>query len=122
MEKFHEIKVAGLIEIEAVLEGDGTLRACRASGHAKAGKAGSDIVCAAVSVLMRTALSVLSGKNGITVRGGAPEKGQMWLEVEYNADGKNFLYAAGLFLIEGLWSVAQEYPKNCKITIKNFSF
>ena len=111
-----------MIEIEAVLEGDGTLRACRASGHAGAGKAGTDIVCAAVSVLMRTALSVLSGKKGITVRGGAPEKGQMWLEAEYDADGKDFLYAAGLFLIEGLWSVAQEYPKNCKITIKNFGF
>ena len=111
-----------MIEIEAVVEGDGTLRACRALGHAGAGKAGTDIVCAAVSVLMRTAISVLSGKKGITVRGGAPAKGQMWLEAEYNAEGKDFLYAAGLFLIEGLWSVAQEYPKNCKITIKNFSF
>ena len=104
------------------MEGDGTLRACRASGHSKTGKAGADIVCAAVSVLMRTALNVLSDKKGITVRGGAPANGQMWLEAEYNAEGKDFLFAAGLFLMEGLWSVAQEYPKNCKITIKNFSF
>ena len=122
MGKFHEVRITGLIEIEAVVEGDGTLRACRASGHAGAGKSGADIVCAAVSVLMRTALSVLSGKKGITVRGGAPAKGQMWLEAEYDAEGKGFLYVAGLFLIEGLWSVAQEYPKNCKITIKNFGF
>ena len=118
MGKYREIGVTGLIEIEAVLEADGTLRACRASGHAGAGKAGTDIVCAAVSVLMRTALSVLSGRKGITVRGGAPEKGQVWLETDYSADGKEFLFAAGVYLIEGLKSVAQEYPGNCKITFR----
>jgi len=111
-----------LVEIEAVLEGDGTLRACKALGHAGAGKAGTDIVCAAISVLMRTAFSILSNRKGITVRGGAPEKGNLWLEADYNAEGKDFLFAAGVFLIEGLRSVAQEYPKNCKITLKNFGF
>jgi len=101
-----------VIEIETILEPDGTLRACKAEGHAGAGKAGADIVCAAVSVLMRTALSALSGRKGITLRGGAPEKGQLWLEADYNAEGKDFLFAAGVFLTEGLKSVAREYPKN----------
>jgi uncharacterized protein YsxB (DUF464 family) len=107
-----------LIEIEAVLDADGTLRACKASGHAGAGKKGTDIVCAAVSVLMRTALGVLSNREGITVRGGAPEPGFLWLEAEYTAEGKEFLSAAGVFLIEGLRSVAQEYPENCKLHIR----
>jgi len=110
-----------MIEIEAILENDGTLRACKALGHAKAGKVGSDIVCAAVSVLMRTAFKTLSGRKGITLRGGAPEKGQLWLEADYEADGKEFLFAVGVFLIEGLTSVAQEYPQNCKLTIKNLT-
>jgi len=109
-----------LIEIEAVLEQDGTLRSCKASGHAGLGKAGTDIVCAAVSVLMRTTLTALSGRKGITVRGGAPEKGQMWLEADYEAEGREFLFAAGVFLIEGLRSVAQEYPKNCKLNISSW--
>jgi len=93
------------------------LRACKADGHAGAGKTGSDIVCAAVSVLFRTAISVLSDRDGITIRYGAPEKGRLWLEADYMAEGKDFLSAAGVFLIEGLKSVAQEYPKNCKISI-----
>ena len=104
------------------MEGDGTLRACNAAGHAGAGKTGTDIVCAAISVLMRTALSVLSNRKGITVRGGAPERGRLWLEADYDAEGRDFLFAAGVFLIEGLRSVAQEYPNNCKLTFKNFSF
>jgi hypothetical protein len=67
---------------------------------------------------MRTALGILSGRKGITLRGGAPEKGQLWLEADYDADGKDFLFAAGTFLIEGLLSVAQEFPQNCKVNIK----
>ena len=119
-----------MINIEAVLEEDGTLRACRASGHAGYRKVfrvlkkifrqkqSSDIVCAAVSVLMRTAYLTLSNRQGIILRSGAPEKGQMWLEADYEAEGKDFLLACGIFLINGLMSVAQEYPKNCKINIR----
>ena len=108
-----------MIEIEAVLDKEGILRVCKASGHAGAGKTGTDIVCAAVSVLLRTALSTLTGRNGIKIEGSAPEKGQLWLEADYDAEGKDFLFACGEFLMDGLRSVAQEYPKNCKFTIRN---
>jgi uncharacterized protein YsxB (DUF464 family) len=82
------------------------------------GKKGTDIVCAAVSVLMRTALAILSGKEGITAKGGAPEPGFLWMEADYTAEGKDFLFAAGVFLIEGLRSVTMEFPKNCTLTIR----
>jgi uncharacterized protein YsxB (DUF464 family) len=106
-----------LIDIEAVLDENGILRSCRASGHAGAGKTGSDIVCAAVSVLMRTAVRALSGRKGITVRYEAPEPGLLFLEADYTS-GRDFLFAAGVFLIEGLASVAEEYPENCRLTIR----
>ena len=109
-----------MIKIEAVLEKDGTLRTCQASGHAGAGKAGTDIVCAAVSVLMRTAHKILCERKGVTVRSGAPEKGQLWLEVDYTAEGKDFLFAVGVFLLEGLKSVELEFPKNCKLDIRTW--
>jgi len=106
-----------MINIEAALEEDGTLISCKVEGHAGAGKAGADIVCASVSVLMNTACAVLSDRKGITVNIGAPEPGQMRLEVKYEAEEKVFLFAAGMFLINGLSSVADEYPKNCKLNI-----
>ena len=106
-----------MIDIEAVLDGNGILRSCKASGHAGAGKTGSDIVCAAVSVLMRTAVRTLFNRKGITIRYEAPEPGLFFLEADYTG-GKDFLFAAGVFLIEGLASVAEEYPQNCRLTIR----
>ncbi|MDR0501782.1 MAG: ribosomal-processing cysteine protease Prp [Treponema sp.] len=111
-----------MIEIDAVLDQDNVIRNCKAAGHAGAGRAGNDIVCAAVSVLMRTAINTLSNRKGIVIKGGAPAPGQVWLEADYNAEGKNFLFAAGEFLINGLSSVAQEFPQNCKLTIRNSNF
>ena len=96
-----------MIKIDVVIEDDGTLRACKASGN--------DIVCAAVSVLIRTTLSVLSGRKGIVVKGDAPEKGEFWLEADYTAEGKDFLFAVGDFLINGLSSVTREFPDNCEL-------
>jgi len=107
-----------LVEIEAVLDEDGILRSCKAAGHAGVGKTGSDIVCAAVSVLMRTAVRILSGREGITVRCDAPEPGFLSLETDYTAKGKEFLFAAGIFLTDGLSSVAEEFPQNCKLKIR----
>ena len=107
-----------MIEITAVLDSSGVLKSCTASGHAGAGKTGSDIVCAAVSVLMRTAVCTLSGKEGITIRCEAPEPGFLFLEAGYTAEGREFLSAAGVFLTQGLASVAEEYPEHCKLTIR----
>jgi uncharacterized protein YsxB (DUF464 family) len=107
-----------MVEIAAVLDENGVLKTCTASGHAGAGRKGYAIVCAAVSVLMRTAVRVLSGRKGITIRCDAPEPGFLSLEAGYTGEGREFLSAVGVFLTEGLASVAEEYPDNCKLTIR----
>ena len=107
-----------MIIIKAVLDKNGILLSCKAAGHAGAGEKGTDIVCAAVSVLLRTAVRSLSGREGITIRCTAPERGLLDFEAEYTAEGKDFLYAAGVFLIDGLSSVAEEYPEHCTLIIR----
>jgi hypothetical protein len=67
---------------------------------------------------MRTAACTLSDREGITVRYEAPEPGLFFLEAEYKAEGRDFLFASGVFLIEGLASIAEEYPSNCRLTIR----
>jgi uncharacterized protein YsxB (DUF464 family) len=107
-----------VITIKAVTDETGLLRSCEVRGHAGAGPKGGDIVCAAVSVLTRTALSVLNTREDIIVRGGAPERGVFMLEAEaYDGPGRDFLAAAGAFLLEGVDSVAREYPGNCTMTV-----
>lgn len=107
-----------MITISVVLDDLGLLRSCKVQGHAGAEKRGHDIVCAAVSVLARTALATLSGRKGVKVRGRAPRRGDFSLETEAQTTaGQDFLAAIGAFLIEGFGSVAEEYPQNCSLTI-----
>jgi uncharacterized protein YsxB (DUF464 family) len=107
-----------MVKVELVLDDTGLLRSCGVRGHAGAGERGYDIVCAAVSVLVNTAFRVLSNREGITVRGEAPERGEFWLETECTAEGREFLAAAGAFLREGLLSVSEEFPEFCQVIIK----
>lgn len=107
-----------MIVIDALVDKGGVLRACKATGHAGAGKTGTDIVCAAVSVLLRTAIRTLSNRKGINIRSGAPEPGLLWLEADYTVEGKEFLSAVGTFLTEGLASLAGEFPEYCKFVVR----
>jgi uncharacterized protein YsxB (DUF464 family) len=107
-----------LIQADIVLDETGLLKSCRVQGHAGAGKKGGDIVCAAVSVLTRTIVPVLSGRKGITLRGNIPGEGNFQIETECTGEGREFLSAAGSFLVEGLLSVSAEFPDYCKVTIE----
>ena len=91
---------------------------CRIEGHAGAGPRGDDVVCAAVSILSRTALSILSKSEGVVVRGGAPERGVLWLETGCEKRGASALSAVGSFLVEGLESVSREYPDYCSVVLR----
>ena len=106
-----------MIGADLVLE-TGLLKSCRIKGHAGAGPKGSDIVCAAVSVLARTAFYVLSEKDGITVCGDFSGPGEFWLEISaVNPENIGFLAGAGAFLEEGILSVSREFPDFCTINI-----
>jgi uncharacterized protein YsxB (DUF464 family) len=107
-----------MIRIDAAFDEAGLLRSCRVEGHSGRGSSGTDIICAAVSVLVRTAFRTLSGRDGIDVRGSAPERGFFLLEADYTLRGRDFLAAAGAFLIEGLVSVSEDYPDFCEITLR----
>ena len=107
-----------MIQVNMILDEAGLLKSCRVSGHAGAGKRGNDIVCAAVSVLTRTTIRVLAGREDIRIQGDIPEPGNFYLDVEYKPEGREFLNAAGTFLMEGLLSVSEEFPENCKVNIE----
>jgi uncharacterized protein YsxB (DUF464 family) len=107
-----------MITINAALDEEGLLRSCVVKGHAEAGPKGGDIVCAAVSVLTRTALLALSQREGIAIQGEAPERGTFSMKADYTREGREFLAAAGTFLLKGLELVSREYPDYCTMQIR----
>lgn len=99
-----------MIRASAVLDGTAAVRSFDASGHAAAGDRGYDIVCAAFTVLARTAYRALQGLDGIELRGSAPEPGSLSFEVLKPAS--DAARAAGItdFLVVGIGDLAREYP------------
>jgi uncharacterized protein YsxB (DUF464 family) len=106
-----------MISLEAACDKSGILRSCKVTGHAFSGPMGQDIVCAAVSVLARTAVTMLQNTPGVALRVDAPRRGELYFEADYEASGAGSLANHGAFLLEGFRSVAQEYPVNCSLRI-----
>ena len=91
---------------------DGLFRSCSATGHSGFAVAGSDIVCAAVSVLLRTTLQVLTEHFGAAVKTDFSSRGKLAFYVE-DISGKEYcrlIYAAE-FLRNGFRSLQEEYPE-----------
>jgi hypothetical protein len=54
---------------------------------------------------------------GLSVQADAVTAGCINFTAAYTEQRRDFLCTAGDFLIEGLTSVAEEYPDNCQLTI-----
>ena len=84
-------------------------------GHAGYAEEGQDIVCAAVSVLLRTAIHSLSAVPGIKVTADAPERGNVSFRVcmeqtPLQDAAAYMLRYARTFLANGFSDLAAEYP------------
>ena len=118
--------------------------ACFASGHSGFAAKGIDIVCAAVTVLMRTALQTLSDAEGIEFETNFPS-GNPLRDPELKSDGKlkfkrgQLGFYAGVkqgqdeqsaacteqkieflaeYLKNGFSSLSREFPRNIKFEYK----
>lgn len=98
--------------VTLVCDKNGAFRSCEATGHAGFAARGSDIVCAAVTILLRTAMDVLLGTDGVSVRADAGERGALSFAVERAAASKTErLVCTADFLERGLRSLQAEYPQ-----------
>jgi uncharacterized protein YsxB (DUF464 family) len=99
-----------MIRATAVLNAQGYLLSFTATGHAAAGDRGFDIVCAAFSVLARTAYRALEGLPGIELQGSAPEPGSLSFELLKPATGTERAVGIADFLVVGMGDLARDYP------------
>ncbi len=106
-----------MIAVSLTLDIGGNFRSVEASGHAKAGARGEDIVCSAVTALLRTTLAALSGELPGVVAESAG-RGSLSFSAPVTGEGASpLLRYAGLFLREGLSAVARDYPGSVDLKI-----
>ena len=103
-----------MIQVLLELDEKGHLLSVEASGHANSSRKGHDIVCAAVTILLRTTVQALGS---VQVDVSAEQRGSLSFRV-LNYDGmqsEKLRYAAE-FLWLGITSLQEEYPQavQCK--------
>lgn len=99
----------------------GVLLGCTAKGHAGYAGRGSDIVCSAVTVLIRTTLQVLSGLPAVNLETDSSTRGFIRFKIlnGFPSAMEEKLKYAGDFLQVGLESVARDFPDNLKLVINS---
>ena len=112
-----------MIRAELTRVQNGELHSCIIRGHAGFAPKGKDIVCAAVSILARTALDVLHEHGGLELKTDSAERGMLSFTVRRKArsspdpqstrnDGElsALLSYTADFLQKGFDSLQKEYP------------
>jgi uncharacterized protein YsxB (DUF464 family) len=106
------------VRILLAVSPDGLLRRLEAEGHAGGVSAGSNIACAAASMLLRTA-GRLCAERGLVLEGGAGKPGEMRLVVSKasKADG-GWLRGVTDFLMRGARDLQDEFPKEIVLRVE----
>lgn len=97
----------------------GCIRKCDAEGHSLLANQGSDILCAAVTILLRTVSRVLHTDKGIGFKINAPETGKLGFIVKWIPESKiSRMQGISDFLMFGLKDLEAEYPGRLKLICK----
>ena len=92
---------------------DGGFVSCKASGHASFAKKGGDIVCAAVSVVLRTVMELLEQTEGVVLEADTMSRGFLEFHVaSSSAQAAVRLKCAADFIRIAFSSLARDYPSN----------
>ena len=106
-----------MTKVLLVCGADGCLVSCRASGHASFAKKGSDIVCAAASVVLRTVMELLEQTAGVTLKSDTSSRGFLEFHVaSSSAQAAERLVCAADFIRIAFSSLAREYPSNVEFS------
>lgn len=111
-----------MITATLAFDGSGCLRRVRLSGHAGFALRGTDVVCAAASVLVRTFARTVEGRGDIDHHGSAPTLGEFCLELgQWNRDENAWLAGVADGLTTGLADLASESPGFMQLLIEHIS-
>jgi uncharacterized protein YsxB (DUF464 family) len=105
-----------LVTVTLALDAGGCLAGFTADGHV-AGPTGTNVGCAAVTVLLRTAARTVAGA-GLAAGGGADAPGSLRLDVgPVEAERRGWLRGVTDSLLRGIADVAAEAPGEVELRI-----
>jgi uncharacterized protein YsxB (DUF464 family) len=105
--------------VKVSLDVNGCLSGFSSLGHSQ-GKEQGNIVCAAISALVRTASRVICIDTNIPIQGDIVEKGSLQFKILAVPENKiQWLKGITDFLIQGLNDIHSEYPHDICIEIKS---
>lgn len=109
-----------MLRIRVQLDSTGLLTGVSAKGHAGFAPKGTDIVCAAASVLLRTVARTFETAAGFQIDGGTEKRGELELSVSA-ADDADADWGRGVteMFVRGIDDLSQEFPEHIKLTISN---
>ena len=99
-------------------EGPNGLEGFKVTGHSGYGEAGSDIVCAAVSILTTTCVNALESVAGVVpqvIQRDEPVLLEVTLLKGLSAQAQHDAQVLLLALRQGLQDLSQAYPKNVQL-------
>ena len=107
-----------MMSVVVSLSPAGCIEELRASGHAGVARHGADIVCAAVTAVLRTTVEVLHSRPGVRCQGEAPVEGELTLTV-YHIPAESLEWARGVtdFLLAGCLGIQSEAPEAVAVEI-----
>jgi uncharacterized protein YsxB (DUF464 family) len=105
-----------VLRIRITLSPEGLLSRFEAEGHAGKTARGTNIACAGVTTLLRTAGRICAAR-GILSAGAAGEPGDMSLFVDPAADGE-WLRGVTDFLLQGVKDLQREFPGEIALRVE----
>jgi len=108
-----------MIEARVHLDSRGGLARFDSTGHSLFAPVGTDIVCAAFSVLARSAFESLAAVPGVAVHESAAQPGEYSVVVD-TVPPQMVERVAGIagFLIVGLAGLQRDFPQSVRLTIE----
>ena len=107
-----------MVQVLLECSSEGLLQTCTAEGHADYAPKGHDIVCAALSCLLRTVLAQLEKSKTLVVKMQIQNRGILAFSVEeFDKNDEFLLKYASDFLKTGISQLVEEFPEHISLRV-----
>lgn len=110
-----------MITVRATVAQDGCLSSLAVTGHASlgAGPAGDNVICAAVTAIVRACADAVTNRESIRVSGRAASPGELHMVVEAEEAEREWLRGVTDVLLTGIGRIAQESADDAVLIVNN---